>query len=185
MAKPKISNKLKGSLGEIYYKVYCEQTGWAYTSLEDLHNSMNSDWTFTFKQGFHRIKVSIPKEIRNEIEMLVKPTNESIHSPSFVFDFLACKVGRSKKYEGIHTSDFFAWVESKTGPGLFSASQYNAMSKINLPLAIFHIDDVLQSPEEIEMKFDIRKGKHWLDDLVPIDNEIYEFAEDVKLAKKV
>ena len=184
MAKPRISNKLKGSLGEIYYKVYCEQTGWAYTSLEDIYNSMNSKWIFTFKQGFHRIQVSIPKEIRSEINMLVKPTNNSVHSPSFVFDFLACKVGRSKKYEGIKSSDFFTWVESKTGRGIFSASQINAMSKINLPLAIFHIDDVLEQPESIEMKFDIKKGKNWLNDLVPVDNEIYEFDENVNLPKQ-
>ena len=180
MAKPRISNKLKGSLGEIYYKVYCEQTGWAYTSLEDIYNSMNSKWIFTFKQGFHRIQVSIPKEIRSEINMLVKPTNNSVHSPSFVFDFLACKVGRSKKYEGIKSSDFFTWVESKTGRGIFSASQINAMSKINLPLAIFHIDDVLEQPELIEMYSDIKSGKDWLRDLEPIDNEIYEFSESTR-----
>jgi len=56
------------------------------------------------------------------------------------------------------------------------------MSKITLPLAIFHINDVLEQPESIEMDCDIKKGKEWLKELVPIDNEIYEFNENTKLA---
>ena len=183
MVTPRITNKLRGSLGEIYYKEYCDQKGWAYTSLENIHYSMNPDWIFIFKKGFHRIKVQIQKEIRDEISLLIKPTNNSVSSPSFVFDFLACKVGQSKEYSGVWKSDFFAWVESKTGSGVFSSSQVNAMSKITLPLAIFHINDVLEQPELIEMDCDIKKGKEWLKDLVPIDNEIYEFNENKKLTK--
>lgn len=182
MAKPRISNKLRGSLGELYYKEYCDQKGWAYTSLENIYYSMNDDWIFTFKKGFHRIKVKIPKEIQEEVKLLVKPTNNSEASPSFVFDFLACKVGTFKNYSGVKTSDYFAWVESKTGSGVFSSSQYNAMSKIKLPLAIFHINDVLEQPEMIEMHSDIKSGKEWQRELVPIDNEIYEFDEKAKLA---
>jgi len=178
MVTPRITNKLRGSLGEIYYKEYCDQKGWAYTSLENIYSSMNPDWIFTFKKGFHRIKVQIQKEIRDEISLLVKPTNNSVSSPSFVFDFLACKVGTSKEYSGVWKSDYFAWVESKTGAGIFSSSQVNAMSKIKLPLAIFHINDVLAEPEAIEMYSDIKYGKEWLKELEPIDNEIYEFAEN-------
>ena len=158
MVTPRITNKLRGSLGEIYYKEFCDQEGWAYTSLENIYESMNPEWVFTFKKGFHRIQIPIPEKIREEVKMLIKPTNQSKTSPSFVFDFLACRVGRSKKYEGVQTSDFFTWVESKTGKGLFSSSQINTMSKINLPLAIFHIDNVLEQPESIEMKFDIKNN---------------------------
>ena len=183
MVRPRISNKLKGSLGEIYYKEYCDQKGWAYTSLENIYSSMNPDWIFTFKKGFHRIKVKIPKEIRDEVSLLIKPTNNSESSPSFVFDFLACKVGTSKNYSGVKSSDYFAWVETKTGKGIFSSSQTSAMSKINLPLAIFHINDVLEQPEMIEMDSDIKSGKEWLRELVPIDNEIYEFDVNAKLSK--
>ena len=180
LVRPRITNKLKGSLGEIYYKEYCDQKGWAYTSLENIYSSMNPDWIFTFKKGFHRIKVQIPQEIRKEISSLVKPTNNSESSPSFVFDFLACKVGQSKDYSGVWSSDFFAWVESKTGAGIFSSSQASAMSKITLSLAIFHIDDVLEPPEDIDMDCDIKSGKEWLQELEPIDNEIYEFNENTK-----
>ena len=101
MITPRITNRLKGSLGEIYYKEFCDQRGWAFTRLENIYSSMNPEWIFTFKKGFHRIKVKIPKEIRNEISWLVKPTNNSVTSPSFVFDFLACKVGKSKNYSGV------------------------------------------------------------------------------------
>ena len=174
MITPKISHSFKGSLGELYYKAFCEQQGWAFTRLENIHSSMNPDWIFTFKKGFHRIKIKIPKQLRNEIEWLVQPTNRLVHSPSFVFDFLACKVGKHKNYSGVKTSDFFSWVENKTGPTWFSPNQINAMEKIKIPLAIFHIEDVLAPPEEIKMGFDIQKGKKWLEEMTPVDNEIYE-----------
>ena len=183
MVTPRITKKFKGSLGEIYYKEYCDQRGWAYTRLENIYFSMNPDWIFRFKKGFHRIKIQIPKEIRDEVSSLIKPTNNSESSPSFVFDFLACKVGTFKNYSGIKSSPFFAWVESKTGPGIFSSSQFNAMSKIKLPLAIFHINDVLEHPESIKMNCDIKSGKEWLQDLEQIDNEIYELNVNTKLAK--
>ena len=137
---------------------------------------MNPDWIFTFKKGFHRIQVTIPQKIRNEISWLVKPTNNSESNPSFVFDFLACKVGKSKNYSGVKSSDFFSWVESKTGAGIFSTSQISTMSKIKIPLAIFHIADVLAEPKNIRMMYDLKSGKEWLKELVPIENELYEFA---------
>jgi len=181
---PRITNKLRGALGEIYYKEFCDQRGWAYTSLENIYETMNPNWIFTFKKGFHRIKVRIPHEIRDEVSWLIKPTNNSISSPSFVFDFLACKVGTLKNYSKTITSSVFAWVESKTGRGVFSSSQYNAMSKITLPLAIFHINDVLETPKSIKMSSDLKSGKEWLNELEPIDNEIYEFNSKVKLSNQ-
>ena len=184
MVTPRITNKLKGSLGEIYYKEYCDQGGWAYISLENLYTEKKPNWTFTFKKGFHRIQVKIPKEIQREISWLVKPSNNSLHSPSFVFDFLACKVGQAKSYPGVKTSDFFTWVESKTGNSKFSSNQVRTMSMINLPLAIFQIDDVLESPKEIQMHWDIKIGKDWIEEFVPVDNEIYEFADSKKLSRK-
>ena len=185
MITPRITNKLKGSLGEIYYKEFCDQRGWAYTSLENIFSSMNSEWIFTFKKGFHRIQVNIPQEIRKEVSLLVKPTNYSESSPSFVFDFLACRVGKSKNYSGVKYSDFFVWVEIKTGKAIFSDGQVSAMSNIELPLAIFHIDDILVPPESIEMSFDVKSGKEWLQELLPIDNGIYEFDINTKLSRQL
>jgi len=181
LVTPRITNKLRGSLGEIYYKEYCDQKGWAYTSLENIYESMNPEWTFTFKKGFHRIKITIPEDIRDEVKMLIKPTNNSSTSPSFVYDFLACKVGTYKDYSEVNSSPFFAWVESKTGKAIFSGSQIRTMSKITLPLAIFHTDDVLEKPELINMGCDIKSGKEWLRDIVQIENELYEFSEKKRL----
>ena len=152
--------------------------------MENIFESMNSDWIFTFKKGFHRIKVQIPWQIRTEAKWLIKPTNNSVSSPSFVFDFLACKVKKSKNYSGVQTSDTFAWVESKTGKCIFSESQVNAMSKTALPLAIFRIDDVLDKPKSIKMYWDLEPGKEWLEELIPIENELYEFAPNSTLAIK-
>ena len=176
MIRPKITNKLRGSLGEIYYKEYCDQRGWAYTSLENIYATMNREWIFTFKKGFHRIDVPIPKEIRDELSWLAKPTNNSLTSPSFVFDFLVCKVETSKDYSKVKSTKSFAFAEIKTGKIMFSAGQYKAMSKITLTLAVFHINDVLEAPEDIEMKWNIKPGREWLHELEPVDNEIYEFA---------
>jgi hypothetical protein len=176
LVTPRITNKLRGSLGEIYYKEYCDQKGWAYTSLENIYESKNPKWTFIFKKGFKRIKITLPKEIRNEVNLLANPTNNNFASPSFVFDFLACKVGTHKTYSQIQPLDNFAWVECKTGSAVFTSNQVNTMSRISLPLAIFHTSDVLEKPELINMDCDIKPGKEWIDEFDPIDNEIYEFV---------
>ncbi len=137
---------------------------------------MNSEWTFTFKKGFDRIKITIPERIREEVKMLIKPTNRSKTSPSFVFDFLACNVKKYREYSKVNSDVFFTWVESKTGHVIFSGSQIRTMSKIELPLAIFHIDNVLAEPKDIRMMYDLKSGKEWLKELTPIENELYEFA---------
>ncbi len=163
-------------MGEIYYKEFCDQEGWAYTSLENIYESMNDKCEFTFKKGFHRIKITIPEKIREEVKMLIKPTNRSKTSPSFVFDFLACNVKKYREYSKVNSDVFFTWVESKTGHMIFSGSQIKTMSKIELPLAIFHIADVLDKPENIRMIYDLKSGEEWLKELTPIENELYEFA---------
>jgi len=176
LVTPRITNKLRGSLGEIYYKEFCDQEGWAYTSLENIYESMNDEWTFTFKKGFDRIKITIPEKIREEVKMLIKPTNRSKTSPSFVFDFLACNIKKYREYSKVNSNVFFTWVESKTGHMIFSGSQIKTMSKIDLPLAIFHTADVLAAPKDIRMIYDLKSGEEWLKELTPIENELYEFA---------
>src|SRR3989442_12076056 len=87
VVKPEITNSLKGSLGQAYYKEFCDQRGWAYISLEDIHNSKSLD-TLVFKKGFHRIHVQMPPELREEIELVSRPTNGSEEKPSYVLDYL-------------------------------------------------------------------------------------------------
>ena len=62
MVRPVITNSLKGSLGQTYYKELCSQRGWAYCSLENLHG-YNLD-SVLFKKGFDRLRVYIPKVAR-------------------------------------------------------------------------------------------------------------------------
>lgn len=163
-----ITNALKGALGELYYKEGCDQKGWAYLSVENINNGSDNG-IFVFKKGFHRIRVRIPKSLNQELELVSHPTNESEENPSFVFDFLACKVGTREKYDKIIENPQLCWAEIKTGQGDFSQNQVDMLSHITLPLAVFHIEDVLVSPEEIDISWDIKSGKEWLEDLEEYD----------------
>jgi hypothetical protein len=170
--RPKITSALKGSLGEIYYKEFCDQRGWAYISLENLYFMMNDQWIFTFKKGFNRIRVKIPQSVRSEVEAIAQPTNNSTQHPSFVFDFLACRVGTRKKYFPVNYPEELCWVEIKTGKGTFSENQIFAMSQISLKLAIFQIDAILESPFEVHMNYLIKSGKEWLSDFELIEKQL-------------
>lgn len=168
-----ITNSLKGALGELYYKEGCDQRGWGYISLENINNAARSSVSFkdnhvlVFKKGFHRIPVKISIDLIREIMDTSKPTNNSEENPSFVFDFLACKVGQRGTYSGIVNADAssLCWVEIKTGGGGLSDNQVAALGKIMLKLAIFYIEDVLAPPTRIEIEWDIRTGKDWLNSL--------------------
>jgi hypothetical protein len=82
--------ELLGALGETYYKEYCAQHGWAYTSLEQIYKNPISKNKLEFKFGFERILVKIPSEIQKEITDIAKPSNKKEENPSFVYDFLSC-----------------------------------------------------------------------------------------------
>ena len=75
MIRPRITDSLKGSLGELYYKELCDQTGWAYISLENIHKSENYD-ILEFKKGFNRVQVRIPSQIKSEIQKIATETFE-------------------------------------------------------------------------------------------------------------
>jgi hypothetical protein len=168
-----ITPSLRGALGELYYKEGCEQKGWAYISLENIHNAAIESAAFkdsnilVFKKGFHRITIKLMDGLVSEVKEIARPTNNSKENPSFVFDYLACKVGQLKQYDGIMLANPTAicWVEIKTGGSTFSDNQIRALERIKLPLAVFHIEDVLAPPRRIEMEWDIRSGKEWLDEL--------------------
>lgn len=93
MRNLEITPRLVGSLGEVYYKEYCEQFGgWAYVSLEQIHKNGFKNGHLEFKLGFQRFHIKIPAEIINEISDISKPRYIQPNNPSFVFDFLACKI---------------------------------------------------------------------------------------------
>src|SRR2546422_11368646 len=88
-----ITPTLIGSLAECYYKEYCDQKGgWAYTSLEQIHKGDFTDGKLEFKIGFQRFKIKIPNEIIEEIKKISQPVFVKPNNPSYVFDFLACKM---------------------------------------------------------------------------------------------
>jgi hypothetical protein len=164
---------LKGALGELYYKEGCDQKGWAYISLENIYNATKESIIFkdsnvlVFKKGFHRINIKMMDGLVPEIKEMCRPTNGSSENPSFVFDYLACRVGQSSRYDGVMLANpaELCWVEIKTGRRAFSENQVDALEKIKLKLAVFYIKDVLASPRKIEMVWDIRSGEEWANEL--------------------
>lgn len=170
MVRPKITNTLKGSLGETYYKELCSQKGWAYCSLEVLHNCKDLG-SVVFKTGFERMRVNIPNSIRPEVERIARPSNRIGHNPSFVFDYLACKVSQTSTSQTQYPRrDDFCWAEVKTGLGIFSDNQYRTLSEINLPIAVFHIENVLAKPQYIDMDWDIMSGREFVGQLTKADD---------------
>ncbi|KFM15812.1 hypothetical protein SCCGRSA3_02560, partial [Marine Group I thaumarchaeote SCGC RSA3] len=158
MTRPRITASLKGSLGELYYKELCDQAGWAYISLENIHKSQNQD-VLEFKKGFNRVQVKIPSQIKPEIYKIANPSNNWSNRPSFVFDYLVCKVGNYDSYPDVWNVKEFCWAEVKTGQGIFSENQYKALFEIKLPIAVFHIADILEKPFFIDMDWVIMSGK--------------------------
>lgn len=172
--RPKITKTLKGALGETYYKELCAQKRWAYCSLETIHNCKDLN-NVVFKMGFDRIRINIPKYIRSEVTHISKPSNSDVHNPSFVFDYLACKIGEADVSRTLHpTKDDFCWAEVKTGLGIFSDNQYKTLSDIRLPIAVFSIEDVLAKPQYIDMDWDIMSGKKFASKLEDYNNGEYD-----------
>jgi hypothetical protein len=68
MGQLDITHELMGVLGETYYKEYCAQREWAFTSLEQIYKNKIQNGRLEFKFGFERIMVKIPYEIRNDLK---------------------------------------------------------------------------------------------------------------------
>ena len=141
MTKVKNTHKLIGTLSEAYYKEFCDQNGWAYVSLEQIHERGIKNDILKFKKGFDRIFVKIPKEIIPEIEEISKPSNNSLYEPSYVYDFLACNVGDWKKNLVLDNREkrHFCWVEVKTGLQELNPNQIKTLKKLSLRLFRFRV----------------------------------------------
>ena len=156
MGTIKITSELFGELGETYYKEYCTQHRWAYTSLAQIYkNPINND-RLELKFGFKRILVKIPSEIQKEIIEISKPTNNKEENPSFVYDYLACKAyenNNSRYLDHMKPSDF-RWVEVKTGSSELTQNQIDTTNKIKLPLMRCRVANVMAPPEEVQIYWD-------------------------------
>jgi hypothetical protein len=113
-----ITRSLRGCLGELYYKEGCDQKGWAYCSLENIYNNkqFETNRVLVFKKGFNRINVRIPEKLVAEVKDRARPTNHKDGKPSFVFDYLACRVGRKTFPQLIEAVPpfYLCWAEIKT-----------------------------------------------------------------------
>lgn len=161
-----VTPALKRSLGELYYSESCDQEGWACASLESIHLGRNSplfrEGVIAFRKGASRINVRVPWQTIEEITEIAEPK-----SGDFVFDYLACKVGQKGHYDDPVVANPLAlcWVKINAGRGTFSDGQVEALEKIKLDVAIFHIRDVLAPPRKIEIRWETRSGREWLDKL--------------------
>jgi len=152
-----ITPSLKDALRELYYKEGCDQKGWAYIALKDIDIKGN---TLVFNKGVHRISIKLMDKIVPEVKEISRSVNGN-----FLFDYLACKTGQHSKYGDVMLAnpDALCWV--KIGNGAFSSDQIDVLDRIKLPLVVFRIKDVLAPPAKVEMRWDIRSGDEWLDEL--------------------
>ncbi len=150
MAKIQVTNELRGDLGELYFKHLCQQRGYAYIKLEDIHETPLPKKVLNFKLGFDRIPIGIPDVIIPEISRVSQPTIID-GSSSFVFDFLTCPVYQGYYVDRTNTkqSNEFNWVEIKTGNSELSEHQDRVHQTCKIPFSIFRIPDVDVSPHRI------------------------------------
>lgn len=147
---------LKDALRRLYYEEGCDQNGWAYISPKDISFK---DGALVFKKGLRKINVRIPAQLIAEIDKMRGPAGKP------VFDYLACQVGQKERYDDpvIASPLGLCWV--KMGGGKFSDIQVDALGRTRLPVALFYVRDVLAPPRQVEIKWDTRTGKEWLDEL--------------------
>ena len=163
MADIEVDSQLIGSLAEVYYKEYSDQRGgWTFTSLESIHSNFEND-ILEFKAGFDRMKVKIPSEIIPEIKQVSQPKDID-GNPSFVFDFLACKVHDNEDISGIMTksAENFRWIEVKSEGGKISKNQLNTMDNIKMPFALVVVHNVHETPEDVYLKFYYDEIPEWM-----------------------
>ena len=155
-----MTKTLKDALAHLYYREACDQKGWAFAAFDSIDIRDN---VVVFAKGPHRISIKIPAQIAAEIHQVSKLGSKG--KP--VFDYLACKVSQREKYEGVMVANPTAltWVQVKTRNTEFSEKEIESLEKIRIPLAIFYIRDILARPQKMEVKWDIRTGDEWLDEL--------------------
>jgi len=158
MGEIDVDPQLIGSLAETYYKEYCDQKGgWAYTSVENISNKFEND-TLDFKLGFNRFKIKIPSQIVPEIKQISQASyrGNDTTNPSFVFDFLSCKIYDGEEIQPIITSkkvEHFRWVEVKSSGSKISPNQHEKITQVKLPFTLCVVYNVKKTPYDVGLKF--------------------------------
>ena len=156
-------------MADLYFKEECSQKGWAYCSLQSVHNDGSSrikdDNVVTFTIGAKKVNIKIMQQLIPEIMATCQPVASKDGTQSFAFDYLACKIGRDIAHNAqvVANPTALSWIHIKTSGVIFSDRQLDALSRIQLSLTVFSIRDILATPRNLELKWDTRSGTKWMD----------------------
>lgn len=143
MSIVRFTPELAGSVGECYYKEFCRKNNWAFVSLEQIYKNGIKNNVIEFKLGFNRIPIQLPSDVIHEIKTISVPSNNSRLSPSFVYDYLACKIRNSDDLIRKASRNDLCWAEIKTGMSKLTRNQIKTLGKITLDFALFFIPDII------------------------------------------
>lgn len=144
-----MTESLKQALAELYYSEACYQKGWAFVPVSDIRMQES---IIEFRKGQLRIKIKVPTQLIQEI------------TTNTVFDYLVCQLGHKENYDNPTVANPLALCWVKAGKS-FSQAQVDALEKTRIPLALFAVRNLLDPPDKVEVMWDIRPAKKWLDDL--------------------
>lgn len=147
MAELKISNELRGDLGESIFEHYCIKQGFCYIKLEQIYNNLTPKRKLDFCYGRDRIEIRIPDELVNEIWEYSIPTNGKNNRPYFVFDYLTIPFKDNFRsiaqgeYKALRTlpARAFYWVEVKTGSSQPTENQLSYAKKAKIKVKLFRV----------------------------------------------
>lgn len=144
-----VTASLKKYLSGLYFSEWCDQKGWAFVPAGKVRADNN---IIEFEKGSAKIRVRVPLQFLAEI------------MGTTAFDYLACQVGQKEEYDNPVAASPLAFCWIKQGRSLLQA-QLDALEKARIPLATFSIKNVLALPAQIEIKWDMRPGRGWLDEM--------------------
>lgn len=155
MAKLRVTNELRGNLGELYFKHLCRERGYAYVRLESIYNTLTPKSILEFKLGYDRIQIELPEEITEEVWRVCQPLSVD-GSSSYVFDFLTCKIDEDYSLEqvNIFPPTNFHWIEVKTGKSMLSDHQREVRSECKMQFDVFRIENVDASPHGVVIRWE-------------------------------
>ncbi len=129
--------RLVGDIAEIIFEHFCCNNEYAYIKPEKIYTTLTPKNILTFKYGFKRIPVKIPKELISEIWHVCRPSNNQDGSPSYTVDYLTLSLNCVKEndYKEIQSKYYapskpllipewgLTWVEVKSKNGEMSEKQ--------------------------------------------------------------
>ncbi len=144
-----ITPSLRAALAELYFRESCDQQGFAYVPRSEIGDFKN---TLVFRKGKHAMTIKMHEQVAAEVREF-----------STVFDSLACRVGQKDRYETMVANPLaLFWVKTTSN---FTNDQLDALHRVELQVAVFRIRDVLAAPGRIEMRWEIKPAKEWLDEI--------------------